>query len=348
MPTAILAAAQANPAELPFAHMPRNLFSIKLSGSAAWQVLGNILSYADIDGTNARPKIASIVKDTGLDRATVYRAIKELEERGILQRQRRRKKGHQDANLYAIDKVAESHIGDPRRVAQHATHIRPDPFLPNPSVTTVTAFSAEQKKPGPPSRLLERVEKLLGWERGKARARALGVQWYEMAGAEHLEQVIEAGEADAVRSGYTSHEFLMNEFGEMGYLNCELAPKIGPRRPKAKPKPKPQPATPLIVEPMPTTRQLKAAAAREPARTLPDVWPTIRGKAYGYAVSRKFKPEDFNELAETFYARHRRERRSDWLLAWMPYIRRRAETSPKRNSSGNTATPTTEREVNHS
>ena len=135
--------ANSNRSTEPFALMPRNLFSIKLSGSAAWQVLGNITSYADKDGTGARPKIRTIVAETGLSRRAVYYAIGELEELGLLARQPRRKDGRQTSNLYAIDKAGCNSV----HASQGATAVHPmspDPFLPDPSVSSRQHFS-EQK-----------------------------------------------------------------------------------------------------------------------------------------------------------------------------------------------------------
>lgn len=306
----------------PFAHMPRNLFSIKLSGTAAWQVLGCILSYADVDGTGARPKIDTIVAETGLSRRAVYYAISELEELGLLARQPRRKDGRQTSNWYAIDKAgckAGCNSVHPTGCNSVAPY-RPDPFLPDPSATNVAAFSDEPKtQPGPPSRLLERVEKLLGWERTKKGARTLGVQWHGIIGTEDLEAAIVAAEADPYDDGTSSFEFFMNEFEEMGYSYSagEFAPICGPRRKKPKSKQ-------LVAEEMPSIRELKEAARTEPERSLQAAWPKIERKAYGYALARNFKPNDFQDLAETFADRHQREQRSDWLLAWRGFIGRRA------------------------
>jgi hypothetical protein len=175
---------------------------------------------------------------------------------------------------------------------------------------------------GPPSRLLDRVVALLEGERGKEQARTLGVQWHRVVGTEDLEAAIEAAEADAAENGETSFEFFVDEFEQMGFSFSagEFAPMMGPRR---KPKPKPKPKH-LIAEPMPTVRELKAAAAMEPARSLKDAWPKIERNAYGYALDRKFKAEEFQDLADIFADRHRDERRSDWLLAWKGLVLRRA------------------------
>ena len=159
----------------PFAIMPRTLFSIKLSGSAAWQVLGVLLSYADVDGTQARPKIKTIVENTGLSRRAVYAAVKELEQRGLLDRQHRRKDGRQASNLYDIHKDLSA-PQQTSRVQQRCT-LRPDPG-PDPSDNTVVlSASASQpmreKMTERKKQVFDLVVKLVGWERREQGARSL-------------------------------------------------------------------------------------------------------------------------------------------------------------------------------
>jgi hypothetical protein len=171
------------------------------------------------------------------------------------------------------------------------------------------------------------VEKLLGWERNKERARTLGVQWHEVVGAENLEAAIEAAEAEADEDGESSFEFFMNEFEEMGFSFSagEFTPKTGPRRKKPKPPP-PQGSFAQMfgadnIFGTPSIRQMKRHAELTPQTTFEQGWDgEIRRFALTYAHGRGIKETETNEHFADYKRIHHWETRSDWLLSWTRFL----------------------------
>src|ERR1700730_9614067 len=212
-----------------FANMPRNLFSIKLSRPAAWQVLGIILSYADPDGCNAWPLIETIMKDTGLSRRCVYYAIAELSRIGLVTRRRR---GHR-SSVYAVNKKLTANDVNVHGIGNRSVHGIGNRHLPRSCTQTKPVDqtkgsdspdgeSAPSSALGAPSRLFERVIRLLAEERGEKGARTLAVKWWETFGEEYLQMAIEDAEADADDRGYTSVEFFIDWFmGGGNEVECD-------------------------------------------------------------------------------------------------------------------------------
>jgi predicted transcriptional regulator len=203
-----------------FAMIPRTLFFFKLSGSAAWQVLGVLLSYADVDGTQARPKIKTIVEDTGLSRRAVYSAIKELEERGLLDRQYRRKDGRQASNLYTIHKNQSAPHGT-SRVQQRCT-LRPDPRPDHSDNTDVLSASASPPMGKEKKQVFDLIVKLVSWERGEQGARSLAaLLCREYAAGDVL------GDLDDFVAE-TTGQIRVEEI--MSYFSSPYGPIVGPKR----------------------------------------------------------------------------------------------------------------------
>lgn len=66
---------------------------------SARAVLLVIAAHANPDGTNARPSVPTLARETGLDRATVHRALRKLEAAGEI---RTKSGGGRKANRYTI------------------------------------------------------------------------------------------------------------------------------------------------------------------------------------------------------------------------------------------------------
>jgi DNA-binding transcriptional MocR family regulator len=73
-------------------------------GPTAYAVLGCLSAFADRDG-KCWPSIETLVRMSGMSRATIRRSLKILERFGVLSQQRRTKAGHEklnDTNVYLI------------------------------------------------------------------------------------------------------------------------------------------------------------------------------------------------------------------------------------------------------
>lgn len=291
--------------------MPRNLFSMKLSGSAAWQVLGNILSYANVDGTNARPKIRTIVTETSLSRRSVMYAIKELEEVGLLARKRRRKDGHQDSSLYAIDKTSECTMLHSAGCNSSAP-LRPDPFLPDPSATTVAA-SFSQKMPSMRAQLIKRGIELFEDDRDAKGARTAAVTMVDYYGEEMVQEAFDEVDPKSGTSVAEMFATLASMAGGDAYI------------PNLRPPKKPKPA-----QPMPSFSEMRRQRETAPMVDFKTAWrdPRLWHHALEYGRGRGLSDKEINQHFDVYEGRNEDLVRNDWLLNWTMFLGRRLRPAP--------------------
>lgn len=114
----------------PFAIMPRWIFGDPAIDGTAIKVLGVLASYADRDGTNCRPLQTTLAHDLQMSVDTIQRAIKRLEQAGIIETTPRLVGGRKIGNNYLIcyfdgsrkDAVSE---GGPETASGPATEAAP-------------------------------------------------------------------------------------------------------------------------------------------------------------------------------------------------------------------------------